>query len=363
MNDSTLAVDILINNYNYAAFVGDAVESALAQTYTPLNVIVVDDGSTDQSREILEAYKKRIDLLLKDNGGQASALNAGFARSSADIVIFLDADDLLKPGAAASAARAFAACPEAAKVQYRMEVIDELGRPRGSTRPPLHVPLPQGDVRRAELVFPFDLAWAATSGNAFRADLVRRIMPIPELEFAACPDWYLVHLTALLGSVVSLDEVAASYRVHAYNSYAARGSRLDLAHVRQAVRYASATRRALQELADELGLTRPHDEILSVADLSNRLVSLKLEPDKHPNREDRAWRLARDGIRAAARRFDVPLSMKALFTGWFIAMAGAPSPLARPLAEIFLIRERRPFINRLVRHLQRGKRTVQASDA
>src|SRR4051812_18099831 len=149
-----LTVDILVNNYNYGHFLPEAIDSALAQDHPAVNVIVVDDGSTDDSRRRLQAYDGRVQIVLKENGGQASALNAGFAVSGADVVIFLDADDVLHPHAATRAAAAFATDPEVVKVQSRMTVIDTAGRPVG-TKPPAHLPLPMGDVRADELAFPF----------------------------------------------------------------------------------------------------------------------------------------------------------------------------------------------------------------
>ena len=190
--------------------------------------------------------------------------------------------------------------------------------------------------QRAELTFPFDLVWLATSANAFRTDVLRQILPIPEREFSECADWYLVHLTALLGNVVSLDDVAAYYRVHGGNRYEPQEPTLDLEHVRQTVAYAAETTRAIVRLAGELGLPQPYERILSVSDLSNRLVSLKLDPLLHPIRTDRVWRLLIDGIRATARRFDVRWPMKLLFFGWFTTMAAAPRPVARRLAQFFL---------------------------
>ena len=74
-------VSILINNYNYGYFLGAAIESALSQTYQNIEIIVVDDGSTDNSREIIAHYGNHIIPILKENGGQASAFNAGFAAS------------------------------------------------------------------------------------------------------------------------------------------------------------------------------------------------------------------------------------------------------------------------------------------
>lgn len=90
-------VSILINNYNYGRYLSDAIDSALGQTYLNTEVIVVDDGSTDNSREVIEHYGDRIVAILKENGGQASAMNAGFAASKGEIICILDSDDLFLP--------------------------------------------------------------------------------------------------------------------------------------------------------------------------------------------------------------------------------------------------------------------------
>src|SRR6476619_701794 len=94
------AVDIVINNHNYDAFLDASIQSALNQTHNPVKVIVVDDGSSDRSREILADQDAGITVILKENGGQASAINAGMAESEGDVVIFLDADDVLRPDTA-----------------------------------------------------------------------------------------------------------------------------------------------------------------------------------------------------------------------------------------------------------------------
>ena len=98
MSDRDLA-SIIINNYNYGVFLREAVDSALNQTYLNTEVIVVDDGSTDRSREIIASYGDQIIPVLKGNGGQASAFNAGFAASRGEVVFFLDSDDILLPTA------------------------------------------------------------------------------------------------------------------------------------------------------------------------------------------------------------------------------------------------------------------------
>jgi glycosyltransferase involved in cell wall biosynthesis len=353
-----LAIDIVIANHDYGRFLEAAIDSARRQRHAATNVIVVDDGSTDDSRARLDAYRDGtagnppVEVVLKENGGQASALNAGAERCRGDIVIFLDADDVLKPDAAERVATAFQADSELARVQYRMDVIDAEGRPTGELKPASHLSMPGGDLREAELAFPFDLVSLPTSGNAFRLDRLRRILPIPESAYPVCgADWHLVHLSSLLGPVSSLKHVCASYRVHGGNGYEPAEPRLDLDHVRQSIAYAAATRQGLARLADDLGQARP-DRILSVSDLGNRLISRKLEPPRHPLPNDSPGRLLADGIRAASRRFDVSPAMRALFAAWFLATAAAPRRLARQLGEAFLFPARRASLNRFLGRLQ-----------
>jgi hypothetical protein len=347
-------VDIVIANHNYGRFLEAAVESARDQTYGRVNVIAVDDGSNDDSREILRRFGGDVDVVLKQQGGQASALNAGIARCHGDILLILDADDVLRPQAAERVAEAFAADPDLSKVQFRMAVVDADGRPTGATKPTSHLDAPRGDMRRAELAFPFDIPWLPGGGTAFRTEKVRRILPIPESDYPDCgADWYLVHLSALLGTAAALDDVCAEYRAHGGNAYELDRHDLDLNHVRDTIAYAAATAPHIARLGDEMGLELP-TPILSVSDLANRLVSVKLDPARHPIAGDRPASLLFQALRAVGRRFNVAWPMKALFVCWFGLMAVAPRRLAWRLAELFLFPERRRVANRLLGRLQRG---------
>jgi glycosyltransferase involved in cell wall biosynthesis len=347
-------VDVVIDNYNYGRFLRAAIDSALAQTYPCERVIVVDDGSTDESRDVIASYGDRITAVLQANGGQASAFNAGFAHSAADIVIFLDSDDVLLPTTTERVAMTVSTSPTAAKVQYRLEVIDGAGEWTGTIKPPDHLPMPSGDVRRHELTLPFDLTWLPTSGNAFPRWTLERLFPMPEDDFRILADSYLQHVTPLLGPVVSLDWVGGGYRVHGSNSYELSATRLDLQHIRRAVVCAEATRRELLRVAGELRLDHPR-EILSVADIANRLISRRLAPDLHPIRSDRVPFLVISGWRAAARRFNETAPLRLIFAMWFLAFAVAPKRLAKRLAQGFLFPERRPRLNRVLAWLHRQK--------
>jgi glycosyltransferase involved in cell wall biosynthesis len=333
---------IIINNYNYGRFLPQAIESALRQTCQPVEVIVVDDGSTDDSHDVIAGYAGRVTTVLKENGGQASALNAGFACSHGDLVIFLDADDALCPRAVEQAAAAFQANPEAARVQYRLEVIDAAGRPTGRVMPPWARAMPHGDLRRQLLAFPDDIPWQPTSGNAFAAGVLRQILPMPEEAYRICADYYLSNLSALFGTVVSLDTVGGCYRVHAANNHNTSTLRLD--DTRRIIAQTCETHRHLRRAAEALGLAgfAPEPaETMSVSFLAHRAVSLALEPARHPIPGDTRWSVAAHGARAAFGRFDLPWPARALRALWFAVVLAVPGRLAGRLAEWFFYPERR----------------------
>jgi hypothetical protein len=349
----TMVVSIIINNYNYGRYLRAAIDSALGQTYAAVEVIVVDDGSTDDSQAVMQAYGATIKPLYQRNMGQAAAFNLGFACSRGDVIIFLDADDALLPEMAARVVEALGQQPGAAKVMVRMAVIDDQGRPTGEQKPAEHLPLLDGDLRRHSVAFPSDIPWMPTSANAFRADVLRQIMPVPAEYGRVGADWYVAQVTPLFGSVIFLDWVGAQYRVHGQNNYEQAADTLDMRQLRQTIHYARCTHRYVQQYAAQLGL-RPPDtegEDMSVATLANRFISLKLAPADHPYSGDSIGRLLRLGIKASLRRFDVAWPMRLLFTAWFTALACTPGPLARPVAEVFMYPQQRRALNRVLERL------------
>jgi glycosyltransferase involved in cell wall biosynthesis len=218
MNNSTF-LSIIVNNYNYARFVSAAVSSALEQDASRTELVVVDDGSTDNSREVLAALAERATIVLKSNGGQASALNAGFSRARGEWIIFLDADDVLLDDCAYRLAAAVA--PRASKITWSMPIIGPTGELCSGTapvRPPAAGDLRQDLIDKGPLAFDF----APCSGNAWSRNFLEKVFPIPEPPFRHGADGYLIHLSPLHGESVLSPEPLSAYRMHGDNFLAAK---------------------------------------------------------------------------------------------------------------------------------------------
>lgn len=220
-------VSIVINNYNYGRFLAQAIDSALAQTYERCEVIVVDDGSTDDSAQICGRYVGKIHGIFKPNGGQGSACNAGFAAARGDLIQFLDADDVLMPDAVAAAAKAFGDHPDASCLHGPMIVIDEAGQ-RIGTYP--EAPLGEGDIRAKALEYgPWAWRVQAMSGNFWPRRVLEQVLPMPESRFRLGADIYLQACTPLRGNLVRLEHPVAQYRRHGNNAW--QSSRMTLKDV------------------------------------------------------------------------------------------------------------------------------------
>jgi hypothetical protein len=351
-------VSIIINNYNYGSFLRAAIESALAQTYKPTEVIVVDDGSTDNSRQVIGEYGNRIVSVLKDNAGQASAVNAGFTRSHGDLVFFLDADDLLLPEAAEQMAQIFQRNPNIARIQYRLAVIDGSGARTGAVVPPTYLPMPSGDLRRhAAQLNNYAAWWPPTSGNAFSSLTLRQILPMPEGAFRLCADYYLLRANALCGPIVSVDEVHGYYRFHGSNHF--HDVTINLEQTRRRVALTRDAHVYVRRFAESRGVDGYTREVAESGDLvflAQRMVSLKLDAAQHPIPGDRLLALFWRGAIVALNRSSASLSMRALYVFWFAAMLAVPRSLASLLAEKFFHPQSREKLNQFLGALQHGRR-------
>lgn len=217
-------VSVVINNFNYGRFLGAAIESALAQSYQNREIIVVDDGSTDDSLEIVRSFGDRIHLVSKENGGQSSAFNAGFAACRGEIVCLLDADDLFLPGKIKRIVEVFEQLPgiewcfENLRL-FRRSQLDSYPRDRYFAAG--HV-----DARQAMLrgEFPRNIE-SATSGLSFRSELLARILPMPHAKSILLCDDYIKAACYALAPGIALDEELSLQRLHGSNLYTNTGTR------------------------------------------------------------------------------------------------------------------------------------------
>jgi glycosyltransferase involved in cell wall biosynthesis len=227
---------VLIDAYNYGQYVEQAVSSALDQDFPPeeREILVVDDGSTDDTSSRLLRYGSAIRYLHKPNGGQASAFNYGFAQARGTVIALLDADDVWLPGKLARVRRAFEQNPEAGMVYHRLHWWDgaqEAGDDRCFITVSGRVP----ESRAALLKYPM----AATSCLAFRRTALEQLLPVPE-TLRSQADAYLTALIIFIAPVVAAPEYLGKYRLHGANLFQAEGkpfSRAQIEH-RMAMRAA-----------------------------------------------------------------------------------------------------------------------------
>jgi len=319
-------VSVVIPNYNYAPYVGAAIESALALDWPDVEVIVVDDGSTDDSRSVIARYADRVTVIDQSNGGQIAACNAGFARSRGDAVIFLDADDLLDPTLLREVSRVWRA--GLSKVQLQMKVIDAEGNPTGALLPQFHVVPSSADVKR----WVMNAASYPTppgSGNVYARSYLEQIFPLSGDDRAA--DSYCLAAAPHLGDVVTLAKPLVSYRVHGKNDGAI--SSLDARRFARELRRAHARFEYARKLERGQYLPRSRaalDRSLTV--LPYRLASLALLPEEHPVPRDTTWKVLRDVALACVTPQGAPLRSRAALCAWSVSLALAPSPLKGRLA-------------------------------
>jgi glycosyltransferase involved in cell wall biosynthesis len=200
----------VICNYNYAHYLAEAIESALAQDYPATEVIVIDDGSTDGSRAIIETYGTRVSAIFRENGGQVSAYNHAIEVLKTEFAIFLDSDDMLYPSAVSEVMRFFEN-GNWAKVQFRLDVMDSAGRLTGTYVPNSEPPHDCAKLLRSGWLYPSPPA----SGNAYRVSGLRRVFPVPAEginRYGA--DFYAIYGAALTGPIATVPKSLGGYRVH-----------------------------------------------------------------------------------------------------------------------------------------------------
>ncbi len=335
---------IVITSHCGARFIGQAISSALAQTADGVEVVVIDDGSTDESRRIIEGYGHAIRAVFQEHRGQAAAMLAGFRASTGDVILFLDGDDLLYPDAIARMRSRFR--HGVAKVQARLDLIDERSRPLGRQTPPM--PMPSGDLTPLVLRHGWYPA-PPTSGNAFTRAAVDGLLPVPEsyagLRTAdgrlTVSDRYLSVLGALRGEVVSVPEPLGAHRLHA-GRRAVQNEAL-LAEVRRRIERTAALDHLVRSSARARRLSVSADIGLGTPNrVKERLLSLVLDPAGHPVPSDTCRMLVRAGVAAAWRVPWSPLRMRIAQSAGLLALALLPGAAVAPMLGVVIDDWRRP---------------------
>ena len=211
-------VSVLVSCYNYARYVAEAVQSVLDQTYASVETIVVDDGSTDGSREILRriaTHNASVRVVEQENHGQAAAMTAAWELCAGDILCFLDADDRFEPDKCARVVQAFREAPHAGFLSHTYTVVDAEGAPVRIERS-----LPQaGWVAEAVLARGGGLAGLPpTSALVLRRPVADALFPLPSsLRIAA--DGVIQRVAPLLTEVVAEARPLMRYRIHGANHF------------------------------------------------------------------------------------------------------------------------------------------------
>jgi glycosyltransferase involved in cell wall biosynthesis len=213
---------VIINNYNYGRYLEEAIDSVLAQNFPEeeREIIVVDDGSTDDSRERMMNYGNRIRCVMKDNGGQASALNAGMAAAEGEIIALLDSDDFWRPGKLFAMYEEFKRDESLDFIFHSMEVVDDrrriIDRYFYPSPGPGRTDTAGESYRKAFLEG--RLPWfPPTSGMTVRAECMRKALPIPG-SFRIAADLYLHYILPFhIRRLLLVRKPLGYYRLHGSN--------------------------------------------------------------------------------------------------------------------------------------------------
>lgn len=213
-----------MTSYNYARYIPDCIASVLGQTYGDFELIVVDDGSVDDSLAAIETAVADagvpVQVISQPNSGQGAALSNGFAASSGSVVAMLDSDDEWRPEKLARTVEFIHSFPGGGVYQHQLEM----------SRGPKRAALMSGDVFSAWKAWDnglFNIAdafdglsfspFVPTSGLVFRREVLAKSMPIPA-EIRTCADAYLTRTCAAWGPVLSIPDTLGTWRDHGDNA-------------------------------------------------------------------------------------------------------------------------------------------------
>jgi glycosyltransferase involved in cell wall biosynthesis len=206
-------VSVIIPNYNYAHYLGEAIESVLAQTYPSIEIIVVDDGSSDGSMSVLEPYDDKITLIRQQNQGVSAARNNGAAAGRGQYVAFLDADDVWLPLKVEKQVERFLSGNGPGLVHVGLVEIDARGAPMDERLDGL-----EGNVVDELLLFERGVILGGGSGIIVTREIFDKVGGFDE-DLSTSADWDFFVRVCQICSAAFVPEVLLKYRVHGSNMH------------------------------------------------------------------------------------------------------------------------------------------------
>ena len=224
-------ISVLIDTYNHEPYIEQAIVSVLEQDFPAgeMEIVVVDDGSTDSTPSIVEKFLPRLRYIRKQNGGQASAFNLAIPQLRSSIVAFLDGDDWWVKQKLAAVAEAFEQNPDIAAVGHGFFEVHGVGPPREMIVSAKSRQLDLSSVDSAR-VADAGITLLGTSRLSVRRKILEQIGPLPQ-ELVFCADLPIIACALALGGAVILDRPLCYYRIHPGNMCA--HDRADLARLRR----------------------------------------------------------------------------------------------------------------------------------
>jgi len=320
-------ISVIITCYNYGKYVAKAVESALAQTYTNTEIVAVNDGSNDDSLAVLASFGDRIKLIDQPNQGSIAAYNRGFAESSGDVIVLLDADDLLEPDALESVAAVWS--QSVAKVQWDLKIIDANGDDLGRKFCNFDATYDAARVRESFLRTG-TYRWPVSVGNAYSRWFAAAVFPLsPEHG----PDGALNTVAPVYGEVITLPRQLGSYRIHGKNLWSNTGG--DLERLPERIRQRTAEVALMRRHARERGVEVPAESALNheIAFVNYRLMAKRLGLSYDGSRHDTRVGLLGHALKLLkSERYPARLSLAHAL--WFGALALVPRAPAERLMRL-----------------------------
>ncbi len=216
-------VSVLINNYNYAPFIQYCLDSLYNQTYKHIEIIVYDDGSTDNSLEVLQRNADKIKIISQPNHGkypsfnQANGIYQAFKASTGEIICLLDSDDAFAATKVEKVVAAFHKSPELTMVQHNMYRIDVNNQPTGEIGKKNFI-IDERLLHGIYFTRRIDPFFVQTSALSFSRTFLQKMLPLQEGVYELIwADVRLSRAAVFTGKVKTLEELLSEYRVHGTN--------------------------------------------------------------------------------------------------------------------------------------------------